>query len=65
MDDDKDAGVMMTTDGRLYLSTAAKAGPNQTATTVSDCDGVCQALFGEKLSLSSGDGWVGSPGVEQ
>merc|ERR1711872_891592 len=37
MDDDKDAGVMMTTDGRLYLSTAAKAGPNQTATTVSDC----------------------------
>lgn len=58
MDDDKDAGVMMTTDGRLYLSTAAKAGDNQTANTLTDCDGVCQALFGKKLSLSSGDGWV-------
>jgi len=57
MDDDKDAGVMMTTDGRLYLSTAAKVGDSQTANTVSDCDGVCQALFGEKLSLSSGDGY--------
>ena len=58
MDDDKDAGVMMTTDGRLYLSTAAEAGDTQTANTLSDCDGVCQALFGEKLSLASGDGWV-------
>jgi len=57
MDDDKDAGVMMTTDGRLYLSTAAKAGDNQTANTVTDCDGVCQALFGKKLFLSSGDGY--------
>ena len=47
---------MMTTDGRLYLSTAAKEGDSQTANTVSDCDGVCVALFGEKLSLSSGDG---------
>jgi len=58
MDDDKDAGVMMTTDGRLYLSTAAKEGDSQTANTVSDCDGVCMALFGEKLSLSSGDGYA-------
>jgi len=57
MDDDKDAGVMMTTDGRLYLSTAAEAGDTQTANTLSDCDGVCQALFGEKLSLASGDGY--------
>jgi len=57
MDDDKDAGVMMTRDGRLYLSTAAEAGEGQTKRTVADCDGVCQALFGEKLSLSSGDGY--------
>ena len=33
------------------------AGPNQTRETVSDCDGVCQSLFGETLSLESGDGW--------
>ena len=57
MDDDKDAGVMMTGDGRLYLSTAAEAGEGQTRRTVADCDGVCQALFGEKLSLGSGDGY--------
>ena len=57
MDDDKDAGVMMTRDGKLYLSTAAEAGEDQTKMTVADCDGVCQALFGEKLSLSSGDGY--------
>ena len=24
--------------------------------TMSDCDGVCEALFGEKLGLDSGDG---------
>ena len=42
----------------MYLSTAAKAGPEQTKTTVSDCDKVCQALFGEILSISSvSDGW--------
>merc|ERR1712004_57739 len=58
MDDDFDAGVMQMPDGTgLYLSTAAKAGPNQTRETVSDCDGVCQSLFGETLSLESGDGW--------
>merc|ERR1711997_126906 len=59
MDDDMDAGVMQMPDGNgLYLSTAAKAGPEQTKTTVSDCDKVCQALFGEILSISSGfDGW--------
>merc|ERR1712156_1062210 len=58
MDDDMDAGVMQMPDGSgLYLSTAAKAGPDQTKTTVSDCDKVCQALFGETLSLSNGDGW--------
>ena len=57
MDDDKDAGVMMTREGKLYLSTAAEAGDGQTRRTVADCDGVCQALFGEKLSLSSGDGY--------
>jgi len=57
MDDDKDAGVMMTTDGRLYLSTAAKEGEDQTKNTVADCDGVCLALFGETLSLSSSDGY--------
>ena len=57
MDDDKDAGVMMTREGKLYLSTAAEAGEGQTRRTVADCDGVCQAIFGEKLSLSSGDGY--------
>ena len=36
---------------------SAIAGPNQTRETVSDCDGVCQSLFGETLSLESGDGW--------
>ena len=57
MDDDFDAGVMQNPgDGTLYLSTAAKAGPDQTKTTLADCDGVCMALFGEKLSLDSGDG---------
>ena len=56
MDDDNDAGVMMTTDGRLYLSTAAKEGEDQTKNTVADCDGVCMALFGETLTLSSSDG---------
>ena len=34
MDDDFDAGVMQMPDGTLYLSTAAKAGPEQTKTTV-------------------------------
>jgi len=59
MDDDFDAGVMQNPgDGTLYLSTAAKAGPDQTKTTLADCDGVCMALFGEKLSLDSGDGYV-------
>lgn len=57
MDDDKDAGVMTTPDGRLYLSTSAKDGKDQTRNTVSDCDRVCEALFGEKLSLHSGDGF--------
>ena len=33
------------------------SGPDQTKTTVSDCDKVCQALFGETLSLTSGDGF--------
>jgi len=58
MDDDHDAGVMQDpTTGDLYLSTAAKAGPDQTKNTVSDCDGVCMALFGEKMSLNFGDGF--------
>jgi len=57
MDDDKDAGVMMTPDGRLYLSTAAIEGKDQTRNTVSDCDGVCEALFGEKMTLGNGDGF--------
>ena len=48
---------MMMPDGRLYLSTAAKAGPGQTRATLADCEGVCSALFGETLSLG-GDGWV-------
>ena len=47
----------MMPDGRLYLSTAAKAGPGQTRATLADCEGVCSALFGETLSLG-GDGWV-------
>ena len=58
MDDDHDAGVMQDpTTGDLYLSTAAKAGPDQTKNTVADCDGVCMALFGQKMSLNSGDGF--------
>ena len=57
MDDDVDAGVMQMPDGTLYLSTAAKAGPDQTKTTVQDCDGVCKTLFGETFSLDSGDGY--------
>ena len=58
MDDDQDAGVMQDpTTGDLYLSTAAKAGPDQTKNTVADCDGVCMALFGQKMSLDSGDGF--------
>jgi len=56
MDDDHDAGVMQMPDGSLYLSTAAVEGPQQTETTVRDCDGVCQALFGCKLSMSQGTG---------
>eukprot|EP00090_Calanus_glacialis_P040289 TRINITY_DN7022_c0_g1_i1.p1 TRINITY_DN7022_c0_g1~~TRINITY_DN7022_c0_g1_i1.p1 ORF type:complete len:363 (-),score=86.28 TRINITY_DN7022_c0_g1_i1:244-1332(-) len=54
MDDDKDAGVMQMPDGSLYLSTAAVAGPDQTKTTIRDCDGVCRALFGAALSMESG-----------
>ena len=54
MDDDKDAGVMQMPDGSLYLSTAAAAGPDQTKTTIRDCDGVCRALFGAALSMESG-----------
>merc|ERR1712029_562524 len=34
-----------------------KEGEDQTKNTVSDCDGVCLALFGETLSLSSSDGY--------
>ena len=56
-DDDDDDQVMMMPDGRLYLSTAAKAGAGQTRATLADCEGVCSALFGETLSLG-GDGWV-------
>ena len=54
IDDDKDAGVMQMPDGSLYLSTAAAAGPDQTKTTILDCDGVCRALFGAALSMESG-----------
>ena len=54
MDDDKDAGVMQMPDGSLYLFTAAAAGPDQTKTTILDCDGVCHALFGAALSMESG-----------
>jgi len=58
MDDDHDAGVMQDpATGDLYLSTAAKEGPDQTKNTVADCDGVCMALFGEKLSMTSDDGF--------
>ena len=51
MDDDQDAGVMQMPDGSLYLSTSAVAGPEQTKTTIRDCDGVCRALFGTTLSM--------------
>ena len=59
MDDDFDAGVMqMPADkGGLYLSTAAKAGQDQTKTTLSDCDGICQTLFGEIFTLDSCNGF--------
>lgn len=56
MDDDLSAGVMQTPEGSLFLSTAAKAGPEQTETTLRDCDGVCRALFGLTFSKSSGAG---------
>ena len=52
MDDDISAGVMQMPDGGLYLSTAAEAGPEQTETTIQDCDGVCRALFGSALSMA-------------
>lgn len=31
----------------LYLSTSAKAGPNQTKDTIRDCDGVLRALYAQ------------------
>ena len=34
MDDDMSAGVMQMPDGSLYLSSAAKTGPDQTKNTV-------------------------------
>ena len=57
MDDDHDAGVMQMPDGSLFLSSAAVPGPEQTKTTIRDCDGVCRALFGAALSME--DGQVG------
>jgi len=57
MDDDVSAGVMQMPDGSLYLSTAAKDGPDQTKNTLADCDDVCKALFGETLALGNGDGY--------
>ena len=52
MDDDLSAGVMQADDGSLYLSTAAPPGPLQTQNTISDCDGVCRALFGETVGIN-------------
>ena len=54
MDDDKDAGVMQMPDGSLYLSIAEVAGPDQTKTTIWNCDGVCRALFGAALTMEEG-----------
>ena len=52
MDDDVSAGVMQATDGSLYLSTASPPGPSQTQNTITDCDGVCRALFGKELIIN-------------
>jgi len=54
MDDDHDAGVMQMSDGSLFLSSAAVAGPEQTRTTLKDCDGICRALFGAALDMDEG-----------
>ena len=57
MDDDHSAGVMQLPSGELYLSSAAVTGPDQTRNTLSDCEGVCQALFGRALALNKGEGF--------
>ena len=72
MDDDVRTGIMQTSEGSLYLSTAATpkegGGPDLdcSAQTVSDCDMACKALFGRALAVSDvSESWVTDRPIRQ
>jgi hypothetical protein len=65
MDDDASAGVMQCPDGTLYMSTAAKPKKSHgydascSKQTVTDCDQICEALFGKTISADAvSESWV-------
>jgi hypothetical protein len=71
-EDDVRTGIMQTSEGSLYLSTAATAKEgggldlNCAAQTVSDCDMACKALFGLALAVSDvSESWVTNRPIRQ